>query len=360
MAGTGECESHDEEEMEVAQAWLQASRMRLEAAQLKDTLREAQDRNLRLRAQLEASKIKAAEAEQNRARAEELNQKLAAAQNHLVFMNHQTQKVKRDTLEAHRAEDPTTARLRGEVRRLGQRNAALCAARDRLAAQLQELEGTSEAEEATVSASVDPKREQLPHLLAAIQGLEQETGKLKEARASAEERSRQAIARETKLRNQLAASDRKLETALAERQAEHASRTERLQEQLRERYEAIDACQKDADRVMLELEEWQKECDVKDAEIKDRHLEKVQRSERQSKIVVVQLRSEKERLSTVLLEVERDQQTALAEAERLRWFALLTTVASVVVFACAGLRMWEAEGKPWNWTPADRRRPSEL
>ena len=29
-----------------------------------------------------------------------------------------------------------------------------------------------------------------------------------------------------------------------------------------------------------------------------------------------QLRSEKERLSTVLLEVERDQQTALAEAER--------------------------------------------
>ncbi|CAK9087149.1 unnamed protein product [Durusdinium trenchii] len=91
MAGTGGCESRDEEEVEPMHAWLQSIRMHLEAAELREVLRQSDERQKQLQAELQEAKAEAAEAAAQKAKVEDLTGKLVTVQAQLATKNLQLQ-----------------------------------------------------------------------------------------------------------------------------------------------------------------------------------------------------------------------------------------------------------------------------
>lgn len=328
-------------------AWLQTIRMRLEAAELREVLRQSDERQKQLRSRLQEAKAEAAEAAAQKAKVQDLTGKLAIMQAQLASKNLQLQEVQRQIMEARREEDPKTAHLRGELRSLSQRNARLEATRKRLVAQLRESEEKREDACASakgsgdhqdgLSGSSDPKKASLSDLANETADLENEIQKLQKARATAEKEAKLSMDRQEGLWRQVAESDQKLQKAIEDHEAE----MERLQGLLSERQEAICQVQKDSKRVLNELEEWQRQCDKNDREIKElsRCCERSMQKEKEHKRAAAHLQKEVEKLSEKLLKVQEERQQVVREADRLRWGTfVLVAVSLCTILASVSLR----------------------
>eukprot|EP00913_Durusdinium_trenchii_P015983 g15021.t1 len=332
MAGTGGCESRDEEEVEPMHAWLQTIRMRLEAAELR-----------------EEAKAEAAEAAAQKAKVQDLTGKLAIMQAQLASKNLQLQEVQRQIMEARREEDPKTAHLRGELRSLSQRNARLEATRKRLVAQLRESEEKREDACASAKGSGDhqdvilPMRRQIWRMrYRSFRRLEPLLKRKQSFQWIAKKGCGGRLLRVTR------SSRKPLKT-------------------MRPRWNACKAIcqvQKDSKRVLNELEEWQRQCDKNDREIKElptfpsffshdsskvtldasskelsRCCERSMQKEKEHKRAAAHLQKEVEKLSEKLLKVQEERQQVVREADRLRWGTfVLVAVSLCTILASVSLR----------------------